>query len=159
MKKIDIKKVYKDLDLYKDKKIKFGGWVRSVRDLKKFGFVTLTDGSTFKTAQVVIDSDMEGFEESVKLLPGSSVICEGTIIATPDAKQPFEMKAEKVEILSKTDETYPLQKKGSSFEFLREHAYLRGRTTTFQAVFKIRSEAVLAVHKFFENLHLVQNHS
>ena len=150
MKKIDIKKVYEDIDSYKDKKIKFGGWVRSVRDLKKFGFITLTDGSTIKTAQVVIDCEMKGFDECVKLLPGSTVICEGIIISTPEAKQSFEMKAEKVEILSKTDETYPLQKKGSSFEFLREHTYLRGRTTTFQAVYKIRSEAVLAVHKFFE---------
>ena len=150
MKKIDIKKVYEEIEKYKDKKIKFGGWVRSVRDLKKFAFITLADGSTFKTAQVVIDSDMEGFDECVKLLPGSSVICEGIIIATPDAKQPFEMKAEKVEILSKTDETYPLQKKGSSFEFLREHAYLRGRTTTFQSVFKIRSVAAYAIHEYFQ---------
>ena len=146
MKKIDIKKVYEDIELYKDKKIKFGGWIRSVRDLKQFGFITLTDGSTFKTAQIVIETGMEGYAECVKLLPGSSVICEGKILATPDAKQPFEMKADKVEILGKTDETYPLQKKGSSFEFLREIAYLRGRTTTFQAVFKIRSEATLAIH-------------
>ena len=83
MKKIDIKKVYEDIDLYKDKKIKFGGWVRSVRNLKKFAFITLTDGSTFKTSQIVIEQDMEGFDECVKLLPGSSVICEGMIIATP----------------------------------------------------------------------------
>lgn len=150
MKKIDIKKVYEDIELFEDKKVVLGGWVRSVRDLKQFGFITLTDGSIFKTAQIVVSQDVPGFSDCMKLLPGSSIICEGTIVSTPKAKQPFEMKAQKVEILGRTDETYPLQKKGSSFEFLREHMYLRGRTTTFQAVYKIRSEAALAVHKFFE---------
>ena len=150
MKKVDIKEVYEDLEKYKDKKIKFGGWVRSVRDMKKFAFLTLADGSDFKTAQIVIDESVFGFEQCVKLYPGSSVICEGVIILTPDKKQSFEMKADKIEILSKTDESYPLQKKGCSFDFLREHAYLRGRTSTFQAVYKIRSEAVLAVHEFFK---------
>ncbi len=150
MKKIDIKKVYEDIDLYKDKKIKFGGWIQSVRDFKKFGFISLSDGSTIKPAQIVIEQTIKDFDECVKLLAGSSVVCEGVIIPTPDAKQPFEMKATSVEILSKTDESYPLQKKASSFEYLREHAYLRGRTPIFQAVYKIRSEATLAIHKFFE---------
>ncbi len=149
MKKIDLREIYADITAFETKKIKIGGWVKSVRDLKKFAFLTLSDGSCFKTAQIVIDSKMQGYGECVKLLPGSSVICEGTIVATPQAKQPFEMHCEQLTIIGKTDETYPLQKKGSSFEFLREHMYLRGRTTTFQAVFRIRSEAALAVHKFF----------
>ena len=150
MKKTDIRKIYKDLDAFDGKKITIGGWVKSVRDLKKFAFMTISDGTDFKTAQIVLDGKMAGFEECAKLLPGSSVICEGTIVLTPKAKQPFEMQAEKVTILGKTDETYPLQKKESSFEFLREQAYLRGRTSTFQAVFRIRSAAAQAVHKFFE---------
>lgn len=159
MKKIDIKRIYGDVSKYDGTKVKLGGWVRSVRDLKQFGFMSLSDGSCFKTAQIVLGADLEEYAECVKLFPGSSIICEGTIKATPQAKQPFEMVAEKITILSKTDETYPLQKKGSSFEFLREHAYLRARTSTFQAVFKIRSEATYAVHKFFEQEGFIHVHT
>lgn len=150
MKKTDIKQIYADISAFDGKKTKLGGWVKSVRDLKQFAFLTLSDGSSFKTAQIVLDCKLEGYIECTKLLSGSSVLCEGIIIATPQSKQPFEMHCEKITILGKTDETYPLQKKGSSFEFLREHTYLRGRTTTFQAIWKIRSEAALAIHKFFE---------
>ena len=118
MKKIDIKKIYKDLDKFNDTEVTLAGWVRSVRDLKNFAFMDLNDGTSFKGAQIVINSDAPNYSEIAKLNAGTSVICTGKIILTPNSKQPFEMQCTNVEIVCKTDESYPLQKKGHSFEFL-----------------------------------------
>lgn len=151
MKKIDIKKIYKDLDKFNDTEVTLAGWVRSVRDLKNFAFMDLNDGTSFKGAQIVVSNDTPNYSEVAKLNAGTSVICTGKIILTPNSKQPFEMQCSNVEIVCKTDETYPLQKKGHSFEFLREQAYLRPRTNLFNAVFRVRSEASFALHQFFNN--------
>lgn len=151
MKKTDIRKIYKNLEEYADKEITLAGWVRSARDLKNFCFIDLNDGTNFKGAQIVVNADIENYSEIAKINSGSSVICTGKIVLTPNSKQPFEMQCTNVEIVCKTDETYPLQKKGHSFEFLREQAYLRPRTNLFNAVFRVRSEASFALHQFFNN--------
>ena len=150
MNKIDIKQIYLDSEKYKDTTITVGGWVRSVRDLKTFGFLDLNDGTSFKGLQVVLNANLNNYNDVAKLNTGSSVLITGTIVLTPNSKQPFEMQAENVEIICKTDETYPLQKKGSSLEFLREQAYLRPRVNLFNAVFRVRSVAAIAIHNYFQ---------
>ena len=151
MKKLDINKIYKNLKDYDGKEVTIAGWVRSVRDMKNFGFLDLNDGTSFKGAQVVLNSKMANYNEVSKLNAGSSVICKGKLVATPKAKQAFELQCESVEIVCATDETYPLQKKGHSYEFLRDQAYLRGRTNLFNAVFRVRSESAFALHEFFNS--------
>jgi len=149
MEKIDIKKFYENSKMYENKKVKVAGWVKSARGGKSFGFIDLNDGSSFKGIQVVFDAEkLNNFEDVSKLNTGSSVICTGTLILTPEARQPFEIQADSVEILSATDAEYPLQKKKMTLEFLREQAYLRPRTNTYSAVFRIRSECSFAIHKF-----------
>ena len=159
MKKTDIRKIYKNLEDFKDKEVSLAGWVRSARDLKNFCFIDLNDGTNFKGAQIVVNADVENYSDIAKINSGSSVICTGTIILTPNSKQPFEMQCKSVEIVCKTDETYPLQKKGHSFEFLREQAYLRPRTNLFNAVFRVRSEACFALHQFFNQEGFVYLHA
>jgi len=132
-------------------KVLLKGWVKTTRDSKAFGFLEVNDGTCFKNAQVVMEASLiENYSEVVKLNVGSTVYVEGTFVLTPENKQPFEIKASKVEIFQATDETYPIQKKRSSVEFLREIAYLRPRTNLFNAVFKIRSVAGFAIHDYFQ---------
>ncbi len=159
MKKTDITYIYKDLEKYRDKDVVLGGWVRSVRDMKNFGFIDLNDGSTFKGAQIVINNNLDNYTNVAKLNAGSSIIVTGKVIITPNAKQPFEIQASEIKILCATDETYPLQKKGHSPEFLREQAYLRPRTNLFNAIFRVRSEASFALHQYFNNLGFVYVHA
>ena len=159
MKKTDITYIYKDLEKYRDKDVVLGGWVRSVRDMKNFGFIDLNDGSTFKGAQIVINNTLDNYTNVAKLNAGSSIIVTGKVIITPNAKQPFEIQASEIKILCATDETYPLQKKGHSPEFLREQAYLRPRTNLFNAIFRVRSEASFALHQYFNNLGFVYVHA
>ncbi len=150
MKLLDLRTLDKTLDERKDTTVEIGGWVRSVRDNKNFGFINLNDGTTFKGIQIVFNaSDFENYSEIAKLNTGSSIKCTGTVVLTPNNKQPYEIHAKNIEILCKTDSDYPLQKKGSTLEFLREQAYLRPRTNLFNAVFRVRSEASFALHKFF----------
>ncbi|MGN1208632.1 MAG: OB-fold nucleic acid binding domain-containing protein, partial [Christensenellales bacterium] len=150
MKKTDIKQIYNNAQDFAGKQITVGGWVRSVRDLKTFAFMDLNDGTSFKGLQIVIDSQTENYAEISKLNTGSSVLVCGEIVLTPQNKQPFEMHAKNVSIICKTDETYPLQKKGSTLEFLRENAYLRPRVNLFNAVFRVRSVAAIAIHNYFQ---------
>ncbi|NLM51129.1 MAG: asparagine--tRNA ligase [Clostridiaceae bacterium] len=150
MVKTDIKELYKNPASFENKEITVGGWVRTIRDLKTFGFIELNDGSFLKSLQIVFeDGVVENFEEIAKLNVGSSIICEGTLVLTPAAKQPFELKAKKIAVEGKSQPDYPLQKKRHSFEFLRTITHLRPRTNTFSAVFRIRSLAAYAIHKFF----------
>lgn len=150
--KDDIKLLY---DKHKDlegKKVTIGGWVRSVRDSKNFAFIDLNDGTCFKGAQIVITpTEIKNYSDVAKLNAGSSLLCEGVLVNTPNNKQPFEIKASKIEIICPTTTEYPLQKKGHSMEFLREQAYLRPRTNLFNAVFRVRSEIAFAIHTFFKN--------
>ncbi len=160
MKKIDIKEIFDNPNGYSQKTITVGGWVRSVRDLKSFGFIDLNDGSCFKGAQIVLNSDkIKNYEAVSKLNAGSSILCIGTVTLTPENKQPFEIIADSVEVLSATDETYPIQKKRHSVEFLREYAYLRSRTNLFNAAYRVRSKAAFAIHEFFNKNNFIYMHT
>ncbi len=152
MEKIDIKQIYNDEKSFDGKTITVAGWVKSARGGKSFGFIDLNDGSCFKGVQVVFDSEkISNFETVSKLNTGSSIAVTGKLVLTPDARQPFEIQASVVEILCATDAEYPLQKKKMTLEFLREQAYLRPRTNTYSAVFRIRSECAFAIHKFMHD--------
>ena len=160
MKLLDIKTLYKDEKSFENKEITVGGWVRSVRDNKKFGFIDLNDGTSFKGLQIVFTTEIiKNYDEVSHLNTGSSIKVKGILKLTPENKQPFELHATSIEILCKTDSTYPLQKKGQSMEFLRENAYLRPRTNLFNAVFRVRSEACFALHKFFNDEGYVYLHA
>ncbi len=159
MKLTSVKELYKSADSFGGKSVTVGGWIRTVRDSKVFGFIELNDGSFFKSVQVVIDDKLENFKELVRLNVGSSVVVTGTVVLTPDAKQPFEIKAESVKVEGESAPDYPLQKKRHSLEFLRTIAYLRPRTNTFSAAFRVRSEAAFAIHKFFNERGFVYAHT
>jgi asparaginyl-tRNA synthetase len=146
----DIKSLYKEQKNYLGKPVKVGAWVRTIRDSKNFGFIELNDGTFFKGLQVVFDNSLDNFSEIIKLTIGSSLVVSGTLVASPAAGQPFELKAEKIEIIGVASSDYPLQKKRHSFEFLREIAHLRSRSNTFSAVFRLRSALSFAIHKFFQ---------
>ena len=160
MKLLDIRTLYKDEKSFENKEITVGGWVRSVRDNKKFGFIDLNDGTSFKGLQIVFTTEnIKNYDEVSHLNTGSSIKVKGILKLTPENKQPFELQATNIEILCKTDSSYPLQKKGQSMEFLRENAYLRPRTNLFNAVFRVRSEACFALHKFFNDEGYVYLHA
>ena len=147
---ISIKNIYRETDKFIDQKINIGAWVRTVRVSKDFGFIELNDGTFFKNLQVVFASDLENFSEVEKLSIGSAVEIFGTLVKSPAEGQPFELKAEKINIINLALADYPLQKKKHSFEFLREIAHLRSRSNTFSAVFRLRSVLSYAIHKFFQ---------
>ena len=151
MKKVTIKDLYRNTENYIDKTVEDAGWVRSVRDSKAFGFIELNDGSFFNNLQIVFNDKLANFEEVRKLTISSSIIVNGKVVKTENAKQPFEIHADSVEIFNLADADYPLQKKRHSFEYLRTVAHLRPRTNTFNAVFRIRSVAAFAIHEYFQN--------
>ena len=159
MKLIDIRELYKNQEAYLDKESTVGGWVRSIRDSKAFGFIVINDGTFFTPLQVVYHDDMENFEEISKLNVGAAVVVTGTLVATPQAKQPFEIQAKTVTVEGASAPDYPLQKKRHSFEYLRTIAHLRPRTNTFQAVFRVRSLTAYALHKFFQERGFVYVHT
>ena len=159
MELVSIRELYHEKEKYVGKKITVGGWVRSIRDSKTFGFLTVNDGSFFESLQVVYSDNLENFQAITKLNVGAAVICTGTIVATPNAKQPFEMQAKVVEIEGESTADYPLQKKRHSFEYLRTITHLRPRTNTFEAVFRVRSVAAYAIHKFFQERDFVYVHT
>ena len=148
---ITVKELYKNREQYFDKEVTVGGWVRSNRDSKTFGFIVVNDGSYFETLQVVYNDTMENFAEITKLNVGTAIVVKGTLVATPQAKQPFEIQATEVVVEGASTPDYPLQKKPHSIEYLRTIAHLRPRTNTFQAVFRVRSLAAYAIHKFFQD--------
>ncbi len=155
----DIKQIYRDRDSFIGKEVTVGGWVRSNRDSKTFGFIVLNDGTYFETLQVVYSDAMANFAELAKLNVGSAVVVTGTIVATPEAKQPFEMQAKEAYVEGVSSADYPLQKKRHSFEFLRTIPHLRARTNTFQAVFRVRSLIAYAIHNFFQERGFVYVHT
>ena len=148
---ITVRELYKNREQYFDKEVTVGGWVRSNRDSKTFGFIVVNDGSYFETLQVVYNDTMENFAEITKLNVGTAIVVKGTLVATPQAKQPFEIQATEVVVEGASTPDYPLQKKRHSIEYLRTIAHLRPRTNTFQAVFRVRSLAAYAIHKFFQD--------
>ena len=154
-----IRELFKNREEYLDKQVTVGGWIRSIRDSKTFGFIVLNDGSYFETLQVVYHDKMENFAEISKLNVGAAVVVKGTLVATPQAKQPFEIQADEVVVEGASAPDYPLQKKRHSFEYLRTISHLRPRTNTFQAVFRVRSLAAYAIHKFFQERGFVYVHT
>ena len=159
MNKLTIRDLYKNTDEYVDSIITVEGWVKTVRDSKTFGFIELNDGSFFKNVQVVFDNTLPNFDDICKLSISSSIKVNGKFIKTEGAKQPFEIKASSVEIYDVSDADYPLQKKRHTFEYLRTIAHLRPRANTFNAVFRVRSAAAYAIHKFFQERNFVYVHS
>ena len=151
MKKVTIKDLYRNTENYIDKTVEVAGWVRTVRDSKAFGFIELNDGSFFNNLQIVFNDKLANFEEVRKLTISSSIIVNGKVVKTENAKQPFEIQATEIIIENLCDTDYPLQKKRHSFEYLRTIAHLRPRTNTFNAVFRIRSVAAFAIHEYFQN--------
>ena len=151
MEKVTIKDLYRNTENYIDKTVEVAGWVRTVRDSKAFGFIELNDGSFFNNLQIVFNDKLANFEEVRKLTISSSIIVNGKVVKTENAKQPFEIHADSVEIFNLADADYPLQKKRHSFEYLRTVAHLRPRTNTFNAVFRIRSVAAFVIHEYFQN--------
>lgn len=160
MDKVVLKQLFREPAKYLNQTVKLSGWVRTVRDSKTFGFIELNDGSFFKNLQIVFEEGkIENFKEVCKLGVGSSIEVEGNLVETPGAKQPFEIKASRINIEGQCSPDYPLQKKRHSFEFLRTIAHLRPRTNTFSAVFRIRSIAAYAIHKFFQERNFVYVHT
>lgn len=160
MKRELIKDLFSKIDEFDGKDMVVGGWVRTIRDSKAFGFIELNDGSSFKCLQVVLEREaVENYDDIVKQNVGCSLVVEGKVVATPENKQPLELKASKISVEGTSTPDYPLQKKRHSLEFLREIAYLRPRTNTFNAVFRIRSEAAIAIHKFFNDRGFVYVHT
>ena len=150
MKLTTVKEIYRNKETFLDKEITVGGWVRSVRDSKTFGFIVLHDGTFFETLQIVYHDQMENFAEISKLNVGAAIVVKGTLVATPQAKQPFEIQATEIEVEGMSAPDYPLQKKRHSLEYLRTITHLRPRTNTFQAVFRVRSLTAYAIHRFFQ---------
>ncbi len=146
----EVRRLYQSQEEYKDKEIKLGGWIRSLRSSNAFGFIELNDGTYFKGVQVVFEEmNIANYAEIAKQNIGAALMVTGTFVMTPDAKQPFEIKARGITVCGTSTPDYPLQPKRHSFEFLRSIAHLRPRTNTFNAVFRVRSCAAQAIHRFF----------
>ncbi|WP_455542234.1 asparagine--tRNA ligase [Intestinibacter sp.] len=156
---IEIKELYKNKEEYIDKTVKVAGWIRTSRMSKNFGFIELNDGSFFKNMQIVIDEKLENFKEVGKLPISTSLLIEGTLVATQNAKQPVEIQATKIVVEGESDSSYPLQKKRHTVEYLRTIAHLRPRSNMFSAAFRVRSVAAYAIHKFFQDRNFVYAHS
>ncbi len=155
MKDITVRSLYKETEKYIDKQITIEGWIKTVRDSKTFGFIELNDGTFFKNVQIVFTDKLENFDEVKKLTLSSSIKVTGAFVLTQNAKQPFEIQADEIEVESLSDNSYPLQKKKHSFEYLRTISHLRPRTNTFNAVFRVRSVLAYAIHKFFQERNFV----
>lgn len=156
---IHIKKLYQDMDSYNEQSVTICGWIRSLRDSKSFGFISINDGTYFQPVQVVFDNTLENFDTIRKLNIGSALIIKGNVLVTPNARQPFEIHAESITIEGTSTPDYPLQKKRHSFEYLRTIPHLRPRTNTFQAVFRVRSLIAYAIHQFFQERDFVYVHT
>lgn len=160
MERIEISKLYDNLEDYRDSQVYICGWVRTIRDSKNLGFMELNDGSCFKSLQVVFtDQNLENFRELARLNVGAAVRVYGKFVLTPGAAQPFEVMATKVEIEGVSSSDYPLQKKKHTLEYLRTIAHLRPRANTFSAAYRIRSAASFAIHKFFNENGFVYAHT
>ena len=154
-----IRNLFREKERYLGQTVTVGGWLRSVRDSKTFGFLVVNDGTFFEPLQVVYADKLDNFAKISKLNVGAAVIVTGKLVATPDAKQPFEIQADEVLIEGESAPDYPLQKKRHSFEYLRTISHLRPRTNTFQAVFRVRSLIAYAIHKFFQEREFVYVHT
>ena len=160
MKRDLIRHIYEDMEAYSGKQVVLGGWARSIRDSKAFGFIDLNDGSYFTGAQIVFEREkIDNYQEIAKQNVGAALVVTGIVELTPENKQPFEIKAISVEVEGTSTPDYPLQKKRHTVEYLREQAYLRPRTNLFSAVFRVRSEVAYAIHTFFHERGFVYVHT
>lgn len=160
MARVEIKTLFDDVSAYQEQKVTVSGWVKTIRDSKALGFMELNDGSCFKNLQIVFeDNRIDNFKEVTKFNVGSAVTVTGDLVLTPQAKQPFEIHADSVVLEGASSNDYPLQKKRHSMEFLRSIAHLRPRSNTFSAVFRVRSVAAFAIHKFFNERGFVYAHT
>ena len=159
MELITMRELYKNTAKYADTEIEIGGWVRNRRPSKQFGFIMLSDGTYFNPIQVVYNDTIENFQEISKINIGAALIVKGTVVLTPDSKQPFEIQAKTVTVEGPSTGDFPLQPKRHSMEFLRSIPHLRPRTNTFQAVFRVRSLAAMAIHQFFQERDFVYVHT
>jgi len=159
MEKVVVKSIFRDTAKYMNRQIEISGWVRTIRASNAFGFIEINDGSFFKNIQVVFESDLANYKDVAKLGTGSSVSVKGTLVESAGAKQPFEIKAEEIQIVGTSGEDFPIQKKKASLEFLRTVAHLRPRANTYNAVFRIRSIVAFAIHSFFQERGFVYVHT
>ncbi|HCO19319.1 MAG TPA: asparagine--tRNA ligase, partial [Tissierellales bacterium] len=156
---LSIKDIYRGYKDYLDKEIILEGWIRTSRSSKAFGFIELNDGTFFKNLQIVYDDTLTNFKDVEKLPIYSAIRVSGTLVETPEAKQPFEVKASSIELEGMSDSEYPIQKKRHTLEYLRTIAHLRPRTNTYSAVFRVRSILAFAIHKFFQERGFVYAHT
>ena len=154
-----LKTLFQNSSSFDGKNIELSGWVRNNRAQKEFGFIDLSDGTVFKTVQIVYDTKLDNFVEVQHIRCGASIKLSGVFVLTPDAKQPFEVHASEIEIIGDSKEDFPIQPKRHTREFLRELPHLRVRTNLFNAVFRVRSEAAFAIHKFFHEKGFVYVHT
>ena len=159
MELISVRELFKNTAKYAGQEIEIGGWVRNRRPSKQFGFIVLNDGTYFSPVQVVYDDKLENFQEVSKINIGAALIVKGTLVLTPDSKQPFEIQASSVAVEGASTGDYPLQPKRHTLEFLRSITHLRPRANTFQAVFRVRSLAAMAIHQFFQDRDFVYVHT
>ena len=155
----NIREIFRNKDKFADKEVTIGGWVRSNRNSKNFGFIVVNDGTFFEPIQVVYGNGLDNYDEVGKINVGAAIIVGGTLVLTPDAKQPFEIQAAEVTVEGASTPDYPLQKKRHTFEYLRTISHLRPRTNTFEAVFRVRSLCAYAIHKFFQERDFVYVHT
>lgn len=155
----NIRAIFRNKDKFADKEVTIGGWVRSNRNSKNFGFIVVNDGTFFEPIQVVYGNGLDNYDEVGKINVGAAIIVRGTLVLTPDAKQPFEIQAAEVTVEGASTPDYPLQKKRHTFEYLRTISHLRPRTNTFEAVFRVRSLCAYAIHKFFQERDFVYVHT
>ena len=158
--KTTVKSIFSAPEQFADKTIKVSGWIRTIRASNAFGFIEINDGTFFKNIQIVFESEnLANYKEIASMNVGAALNITGKLVLTPEAKQPFEIKAEAIDIEGVSTPDYPLQKKRHSFEFLRTIAHLRPRTNTYSAVFRIRSLAAFAIHQFFNERGFVYTHT
>ena len=159
MEKTTVRKIFEAQEKYLDKDVQISGWMRTIRSSKSFGFIELNDGTFFKNIQIVFDESLENFKEITKYQISSAITVGGELKETPEAQQPFEIRAKMIKLEGSSAHDYPLQKKRHSFEYLRTIAHLRPRSNTFYAVFRVRSLAAYAIHKFFQERGFVYVHT
>ena len=158
--KTTVREIFADANKFSDQEVLVSGWIRTIRSSNVFGFIEINDGTFFKNIQIVFESEfLENYKQIASMNVGASLNITGKLVLTPEAKQPFEIKATKIEIEGMSTPDYPLQKKRHSPEFLRTIAHLRPRTNLFSAVFRVRSLAAYAIHKFFNERNFVYTHT
>ncbi len=156
---VNVRDLFRNQEKYADQTVTIGGWVRSIRSSKNFGFIVVNDGTFFEPVQIVYSDVLANFAEVEKLNVGAAIIVTGKMVATPGMKQPFELQAAEISVEGESTPDYPLQKKKHSFEYLRTISHLRPRTNTFEAVFRVRSLIAYAIHKFFQERDFVYVHT